>query len=187
MVHPEEPQPAFAYLAYEPFHIRHGFVNLDEPPLGTEGLPPDFEVYVFITRRQGPPLAEGDFEIGATYRYTPDYLYREQSEQCGQGFFDQDGPLPCDEFVHEFNDGLPPGTYFIWIEWNARCSAWTNAEVCGSEDSILPLFAREADMDFYHDDWTPHDAFADAPEPEFLSDSSWPWHPWPSAEDLTDQ
>jgi len=60
--------------------------------------------------------------------------------------------------------------------------------VCGSEDSILPLFGREAgDTEFYHEDWTPHDAFADAPDPEFLGGLGWPFDPWESAEELTDQ
>jgi hypothetical protein len=187
-VHHEDPKISGIVLAYDPFHIRHGFVNPDEQPLGTDGLPPDFEVFVYITRTKGPPLAEGVYEIGTTYRYTPDYLYRESSNPCGHGYLYQSDPLPCDEFVHEFNEGLPPGRYDLWIEWNARCSAWTTAVVCGSEDSILPLFGREAgDTEFYHSDWTPDDAFADAPDPDFFGGLGWPFDPWESAEELADQ
>jgi hypothetical protein len=183
MLHPELPLMAQAWLAYEPFHIRHGFVNPDETPLGS-GFPPDFDVEVFITRRQGPPLAEGIFEIDQTYRFTPDYLVRESSQRCGPGYLDQTGPLPCDEFVHEFANGLPPGAYDFWVGWQAPCAAWTTADVCESEELALRLFATQTiDMGFYSADFTGADHFNDQDgAEEFI----WPFDPWRSVEQPTD-
>ena len=120
--HPVEPLVESAWLAYEPFHIRHGFVNTEETPLGV-AFPPDFDVEVYITRRQGPQIGGDDYVIGQTYRFTADYLVRVTSDRCGPKWRDQTQPLPCDEFVHEFADGLPPGTYDIWVQWKAPCSA----------------------------------------------------------------
>ncbi|MFQ5966561.1 MAG: hypothetical protein ACE5MI_02995 [Acidimicrobiia bacterium] len=164
MVHPELEEITGVWLAHEPFHIRQGFVNGEEAPLGS-GIPPDFDVEVYVTRRQGPPLADGPFELDQTYRFTSDYLVRVASDSCGPGFREQTEPLPCDEFVHEFPDGLPPGRYDIWVEWRAPCSAWTAADVCDDPDSSLTLFARAVDFEFFHDDFRPDDA-------------EWPFDPW---------
>jgi hypothetical protein len=178
-LHPTEPLIASAWLADEPFHIRHGFVNASDEPLGSD-FPPDYELQVFVTRIQGPPLGDGSFEIGQSYRFTPDYLVRESSDHCGPGYLDQTESLPCDEFVHEFNQGLPPGSYNIWVAWQAPCSAWTIARVC-EDDDPFPLFAASAlGQPFYHDDWTPADSYADRLDPDFLGDNSWPYDPWRS-------
>ena len=53
MVHPAEPLRAGVWMAYEPFHIRHGFVNPQDVALGS-AFPPDFDVEVFVTRVDGP-------------------------------------------------------------------------------------------------------------------------------------
>ena len=186
MLHPTEPDVASAWLAYEPFHIRHGFVNAEEAPLGA-AFPPDFDVEVYITRRQGPQLGGDLFEIDQTYRYTADYLVRVTSERCGHGFLDQTGPQPCDEFVHEFAEGLPPGTYDIWVEWHAPCSAWTTADVCDANDTAVPLFAAEAnEQAFYHDDFTPLDEVVlDDAGLVDVDDLQWPFELWEQAQ--TDQ
>ena len=186
MLHPEDPLIAQAWLAHEPFHIRHGFINEEPEPLGSS-FPPDFEVQVFVTRRTGPPLADGAFEIDRAYRYTPDYLVRTTSERCGPGFLDQSERMACDEFVHEFSDGLPPGTYDFWISWWAPCSAWTSAAVCNEKDPSVPLFAAIAtEQPFYHNDYTPADHAAVFPDPEFFDDA-WPFDPWQKPDELTDQ
>ena len=100
-----------------------------------------------------------------TYRFTSDYLVRELSDGCGPGFLEQTEPLPCDEFVHEFPEGLPPGRYDIWVEWRAPCSAWTIADVCDEPNNPLALFVREVDFEFFHDDFRP-------------DDGQWPFDPW---------
>jgi hypothetical protein len=156
MVHPEGDQVTGLWLADEPFHIREGFVNNREEPLGA-AFPPDYDFQVFITRRQGPPLDGGAFAIDTPYRYTADFLVRESSDRCGPAFLDQTEPLPCDEFVHDFPEGLPPGRYQLWVEWQAPCSAWTTVDVCDEDDTPLTLFAARADIAFYHDDYTPDD------------------------------
>ncbi len=186
-LHPSEPLIAQAWLAYEPFHIRHGFVNPAEEPLGMS-FPPEFEVQVFVTRRSGPALADGVFEIDQSYRFTPDYLVRTSSERCGPAFFEQTEPLPCDEFVHEFADGLPPGVYDFWVAWQAPCSSWTTAAVCGENDPPVTLFAAALpDQPLYHEDYQPADHAAEFfPDPEFFDDA-WPFDPWQKPDELTDQ
>jgi hypothetical protein len=180
MIHPEHPQSASVWLANEPFHIRQGFVNPDDEPL-VSTFRPEFELQVFVTRKTGPPLAEGLFEIGTSYRFTPDYLVRESSEWCGPGFLDQTEPLPCDEFVHEFNEGLPPGSYDIWVEWWAPCATWTTAAVCDDDETPLPLFAeRRPDMPFFHDDYTPADHYVGFEGFE----ETWPYDPWDAGDPL---
>jgi hypothetical protein len=184
--HPVEPIVMGVWLAYEPFHIRHGFVNTEETPLGV-AFPPDFDVEVYVTRRQGPEL-EGDvFVIGRTYRYTADYLVRVTSDRCGPDWRSQTEPLPCDEFVHEFAEGLPPGTYDIWVEWHAPCSAWTTADVCDANDTAVPLFAAEAnEQAFYHNDFTPVDEVVlDDAGLVDVDDLQWPFELWEQAQ--TDQ
>ncbi len=172
--HPTEPIMVGAWHAYEPFHIRHGFVNDEEEPLGS-AFPPNFDVLVYITRRQGPELDESDFIIGQTYRYTAEYLVRVTSARCGPGWRTQTEPQPCDQFVHEFDQGLPPGTYDIWVEWWAPCSAWTTASVCDEEDRPIRLFAAEGiEKPFYHNDFTPLDNLGN----EFFTADDWPFDLW---------
>jgi hypothetical protein len=170
-LHPTEPLIAGSLLAHEPFHIRHGFPNPGEEPLGS-AFPPDFELLVYVTKVAGPPLQDGFFELGTSYRYTPDYLVRVQSERCGPGFVDQTAPMPCDEFVHEFADGLPPGSYHFWVEWRAPCSYWTTSDVCGGDDAPISLFADGAEaVGFYADSFTPIDHYPDGA-------GTWPFDPW---------
>jgi hypothetical protein len=178
--HPTEPIIQSAWHAYEPFHIRHGFVNDEEEPLGA-AFPPDFDLLVYITRRQGPELDESVFIIGQTYRFTAEYLVRVTSDRCGPDWRIQTEPQPCDQFVHEFNDGLPPGTYDIWLDWWAPCSAWTTAAVCDEEDPPYRLFAAEVEQPFYHDDFTPNDHATSFPDVSFFGDTAWPFDLWGSA------
>ena len=118
------------------------------------------------------PNEEGLFEIGRTYRFTSDYLVRETAERCGPRYQSQIEPQPCDLFVHEFPDGLPPGRYHFWIEWRAPCSAWAIADVCDDPDQPLSLFASQASMPFFHDGFTPQD------ESVVATDIYWPFDPW---------
>jgi type II secretory pathway pseudopilin PulG len=180
-LHPTEPIWVGVWHAYEPFHIRHGFVNDEEEPLGA-AFPPDFDLLVYITRRQGPELAESAFIIGQTYRFTAEYLVRVTSDRCGPGWRTQTEPQPCDQFVHEFDQGLPPGAYDIWVEWWAPCSAWTTGAVCPDEDPQYRLFAAEGiEQPFYHNDFTPNDHATTFPDVSFFGDLAWPFDLWGSA------
>ena len=99
------------------------------------------------------------------------------SDRCGPGWRTQIEPQPCDQFVHEFAEGLPPGTYDIWVEWWAPCSAWTTASVCDDGDTPFRLFAVEAiKLAFYHNDFTPlDDQNVDA---GFFTADVWPFDLW---------
>ena len=55
------------WTAGRPFHVRHGFINSGDEPLG-EG----FDVVMYITRWDGSDLAGGLYEIGQAYRFTSD-------------------------------------------------------------------------------------------------------------------
>ena len=167
----QEPNATNLWIAYEPFHIRHGFVNDSDTPHGSS-FPPDFDVEIFVTRTEGPELEDGDFEIGQTYRFTSDYLVREIADECGPGYQTQTRPEPCDRFVHDFPNGLPPGRYLFWVEWRAPCSEWIIANVCDNPDTLLSLFAASANVPFFHDDFTPQ---ADDFGPSL---DVWPFDPW---------
>ena len=167
-----EPSSTNVWLAYEPFHVRHGFVNDSDSPLGSS-FPPDFDIELFITRTDGPPLENAVFEVGRTHRFTSDYLIREATNRCGPGYRTLTQPQPCDLFVHDFPDGLPPGRYTFWVEWRAPCSGWTIADVCDDPDTVLSLFASQANTPFFHDDFTPEDDSA-----ALFGGVGWPFDPW---------
>jgi hypothetical protein len=191
-IHPENPLRVWVWVAYRPFHIRHGFINAEEVPLVAESaLAPGYDVRLFVTRRQGPELSDGAFAIDRTYRFQSDYMIRETSSRCGPGYATQTEPQPCDVFVHDFPDGLPPGRYDFWVEWHAPCADWAGAEICPSPTRVLSLFNATVDSPFYHDDFTPGD------DPgvggEFRGDRRlaptgpppWPFDPWDHADPLS--
>lgn len=128
-----------------PFHVRHGFVNEGDAPLG-----PGFDVVLYVTALDQPGKYEGQ-QSGATYRYTSDYVIRETSEACGPTYRSQQGPVTCEVFVHEFEDGLPEGRHALWAVWEAPCSAWVDygfTESCTNPDEVLGLFTSGFDSPF---------------------------------------
>jgi hypothetical protein len=157
--------------AYRPFHIRHGFVNQsDEPLTFFEG----YDLRVYITRLDGPELpARTLFQLDTHYQFLSDYLVREMSGACGPSVALQEEILPCDRFVHEFPEGLPPGRYAFWVEWIAPCSTWPIADMCTREFQPISLFASTVDSPFIDETWDegnlvpydPWDAFDTAPIP----------------------
>lgn len=133
------------FTAGMPFHIRHGFVNEGEEPLG-EG----FDVVVYVTEIDtvGESGGEG---VGETFRYTADYVVRGEAEACGPTYRNQTGPVTCEWFVHEFEDGLPVGRHALWVMWEAPCSAWIDygfTETCTDPNQILSLFTSGVDSPF---------------------------------------
>lgn len=135
------------WAAGVPFHIRHGFVNEADEPLGN-----DYDLVVYVTRRDGPYLASGDYPIGTTYRFTTDYVSRGTTIKCGPGYWEQTEPHTCEWFVHDFPDGLPPGRFDIWVEWYAPCSAWLGLELttdCADPTEVLSLFSSSVNMPFH--------------------------------------
>ncbi len=114
------------WLADEPFHIRHGFVNESTEPLSN-----DFDVKVFITRWDGPALDE-IFELEQTYEFSADYVVSLEAEKCGPGYWEQTESSTCEQYIHEFSDGLPGGRYDIWVGWYAPCSAWLDLGIVDS-------------------------------------------------------
>jgi hypothetical protein len=187
-VHPELPLRTGVTLAYRPFHIRHGFINPEETPLPTGSAfePPGYDLRVFVTRRAGPELRDGSYPIDQTYRFHVDYLIREDSSRCGPDYATQAEPQPCDLFVHDFPDGLPPGRYDFWVEWHAPCAAWVGAEICPSPTQPVSLFAATVDSPVYHDTFTPNDdpgvgwQFRGA-----TGSPAWPFDPWDHADPLS--
>jgi hypothetical protein len=150
IVDPTDDQMGFGRWAADlPFHIREGFVNEAEAPLGD-----GFEVVVYVTRRAGPQLDGGAYEINQTHRFSSDYVLRATAAKCGPGYWDQTEPQTCEWFVHDFAAGLPPGRYDIWAKWYAPCSAWLALGLAGScEDpaEVTSLFASSVNMPFYGD------------------------------------
>jgi hypothetical protein len=141
------------FTANTPFHVSHGFVNEGSAPLG-EG----FSVVIYVTPMDQPGESGGR-QIGQTYRYTPDYVTRTTSDACGPTYRSQTGPVTCETFVHEFDDGLPQGRHAIWAVWEAPCSAWVDygfAESCADPDEVLGLFTSGFD--------SPYGDFADFSE-----------------------
>ena len=178
-VHPELPLIGGAVLAYQPFHIRHGFVNVEEAPIvPSSTIGPGYDVRVFVTRRHGPELGDGIFEIDQPYLFHADYMIRERSERCGPAYATQTEPQPCDVFVHEFPEGLPPGRYDIWVQWWAPCSEWVVADACPSPSQLVSLFNSNINHPFHHDDFTPAD------DPRGRGFPPWPYDPWQSADEL---
>ena len=164
-VHPELPLQTKPWLAYEPFHIRHGFVDV-------KGAPGSFyDLQVFVVRVSGPELPTGAYELHRTYRLASDFLVIETTDRCGPDYEIQSGPQTCTRFVHEFPDGLPPGRYAIWVEWHAPCTAWTIGNICERPAQIVNLFSSSAVVAFYHDDFTTVGGFS-------LAEPGWPFDPW---------
>jgi hypothetical protein len=145
---PQDPTHGTAvWAAGLPFHIRQGFVNRGDEPLGD-----GFDLVVSITRLDGPETEDGAFALDQTYRFHTDYVLSGMSVKCGPGYWDQTDPQPCEWYVHDFPDGLPPGRYEIWVEWQAPCSAWLDlglAAVCDDPDEVSSLFASSVNMPFY--------------------------------------
>jgi len=170
--HPERTlfAPGF-WLADSPFHIRHGFVNETETALLQPVLGGQHDVRLFVTRRKGPALSVGVFPLNQTYRFHADYLVRETAERCGPGYLRQTEPLPCDVFVFEFRDGLPPGRYDFWVEWHAPCSEWVEAEVCPLAGQVLSLYSSNVNMAFFGEKYTPFDD-------GYGRGLGWPAEPW---------
>ena len=179
-VHPELLIGTGPWIAYEPFHIRHGFVNTDVSP-DRSGAGLGFDVHVFITRTEGPPLDGGVFEIGQTYRFTSDYVVHQTEDRCGPGSQSQTEPQPCDLFVNDFPEGLPPGRYSFWVEWLAPCRAWTVIDLCQGPLQVVSLFGSSVNSPFYHDEFTSEDDTGGAGNP------SWPFDLWTDADPLPDQ
>jgi hypothetical protein len=148
MVDPNDEQSRDGvWWADTPFHVRHGFINEGQAPLGD-----GFEVVVYVTRRSGPELDGGVFEEDRTYRFSSDYVLRGTTTKCGPGYWEQAESHTCEWFVHDFPDGLPPGRYDIWAQWHAPCSAWLDlglTENCDDPTEVTSLFASSVNMPFY--------------------------------------
>lgn len=140
--------PGFGSGPYEadaPFHVRHGFINNNDEPLG-EG----FDVAIYVTALDSPGEFGGQ-HIAETFRYTSDYVVRGTSEACGPTYRTQTGPETCEWFVHEFKDGLPEGRHALWAVWEAPCSAWRDygfTDSCDDPNEIISLFSSGFDSPF---------------------------------------
>ena len=156
--------------AYRPFHIRHGFVNQSDQPLTHNA---GYDLRVYITRLVGPELPAQAFQLDTHYLFFSDYLVRELSDACGPSVALQEEILPCDRFVHEFPEGLPPGRYAFWVEWIAPCSTWPIADMCTTTFQRISLFASSVESPFINETWNegdqlpydPWDAFDTMPIP----------------------
>jgi hypothetical protein len=157
------------WMANQPFHIRHGFVNESTEPLSDA-----FDVKVYITRRQGPEL-DGLFELGQTYEFATDYVVQVAADKCGPGYWEQTETSTCEQFVHEFPEGLPSGRYDIWLGWYAPCSAWQDlgaVDTCPNPHEVAWHFESAVNSPLqgvgYPDDWQgefdPELLFAEARE-----------------------
>ena len=144
---PDNPQlGSGGWTADRPFHIRHGFINNGEEPLG-EG----FDVVVYVTSLDGTPSEFGGVPAGETVRYTSDYVLRGTSDQCGPTYRSQTESETCEWFVHDFPDGLPEGRSAIWAVWEAPCSAWLDmglTESCDNPNEVTSMFSSGYDGPF---------------------------------------
>ncbi len=148
------------WLAEGPFHVRHGFVNEGEQPLSE-----DFTVKLTVTRRRGPVTDDIAYTLDHTYRFSPDYVLRGTTQECGPGYLEQVEPQTCEWFVHDFPEGLPAGRYDIWAEWFAPCSAWWDlglVDSCPDPNEVTTQFAGSVNMPFYGEDY-------EGEEPEFVT------------------
>lgn len=125
----------------EPFHIRHGFVNFDDAPLG-----PGFGIRLVLERTDDPGVTTGGDAIDPYVAnvYVPDYSVK-VDDRCGPAYLSQDLPQPCEQFVIDFPEGLPRGRYSLRLEWIAPCSAWpeigiTPSSSCPDSDPSVVLF-----------------------------------------------
>jgi hypothetical protein len=127
------------WTAGRPFHVREGFINERDEPLGD-----GFDVVLYVTRL-------GDGGDAATYRYTSDHVVRGTSERCGPTYETQTGPATCEWFVHDFAEGLPDGRFAIWAVWEAPCSAWIemgSTDTCQDPDEVISLFSSGFDAPY---------------------------------------
>jgi len=184
-IHPDDSQLGSSYwIENTPFHVRHGFVNESETPLGDE-----FDVVLFITRREGPESGDGSFDLGQPYRFDTDYVLRGTAAKCGPGYWEQTEPQTCEWFVHEFAEGIPAGRYDFWTGWYAPCSAWLNfglVESCANPDEVTWEFYSSVNSPIFGEDYT-EGWFPGPFEPETLlssPDNREYWAPvmrgWPS-------
>ncbi len=128
------------------FHVRHGFINEGDEPLGD-----GFDVVLYVTPMEGGPSEFGEFESGATTKYTSDFALRGVSHQCGPTYKSQTDPQTCEWFVHDFPDGLPEGRFALWAVWQAPCSYWLESgftESCGDADEVVSFFSSGVDSPF---------------------------------------
>jgi hypothetical protein len=125
-----------AWQADRPFHVRHGFINESEEPLGDA-----FDVVLYVHEL-------GFAEDGSTYRHTSDYVLRGTTDACGPTYRTSAEPVTCEWFVHEFADGLPTGRFALWAVWKAPCSAWIDygfVDSCTDPSEVMALFASGVD------------------------------------------
>jgi hypothetical protein len=126
------------WTAGRAFHVREGFVNEDEEPLGS-----GFDVVLYVTRVGG----WGE----PTYRFTSDYVLRGTTDRCGPTYETQTGPATCEWFVHDFPHGLPEGRFAIWAVWEAPCRAWVDlglATTCDDPDEVVSYFSSGFDAPY---------------------------------------
>jgi hypothetical protein len=184
-IHPDDSNIGTSYwIENTPFHVRHGFINESETPLGDE-----FDVVLFITRWEGPESADGSFDLGQPYRFDTDYVLRGTAAKCGAGYWEQTEQQTCEWFVHEFAEGIPAGRYDFWVGWYAPCSAWLDlglVESCASPDEITWEFYGSVNTPIFGEDYT-EGWFPGPFEPETMlssPDNGEYWGPvvrgWPS-------
>jgi hypothetical protein len=145
-VDPENPDLGSGpFMADTPFHVRHGFVNENDEPLGD-----GFDLVLYVT--EVDEVGElGGRASGETFRYTSDYVTRGTTDACGPTYRSQTGPVTCEWFVHEFNEGLPRGRHALWAFWEAPCRAWLDygfTDSCADPDEILSLFSSGVDSPY---------------------------------------
>lgn len=178
MVNEEGTRATGIWLAHEPFHIRHGFENHDEAPLVDRLRRPEYDLRLYLVRTAGPVLSGDAFPLDVPLLFRPDYLVRTSTDRCGPGYRNLEGPVPCDQFVHDFPDGLPPGRYEFFLEWYAPCRTWVVPDACGSPGSPITLFFSSTNMPWYSAEFTADD------DPGGAGNSAWPFDPWESGFDL---
>ena len=129
--------------AGRPFHVRHGFINNGDEPLGD-----GFDVVVYMTPMDNGPSEGGGVPGSATVRYTSDYVLQGISDQCGPTYKSQTEPATCEWFVHDFPDGLSAGRYAMWAVWEAPCRAWVDlgfTDTCDDPNQVISLFSSGVD------------------------------------------
>jgi hypothetical protein len=159
------------WLAYEPFHIRHGFLDMPDGDLDN-WLAAGYSVRLFVTKIAGP----GDGTDQALL-YSAGSTVASQDSSCGPSLDPFGEHENCVAWVFEFPAGLQPGWYELVVEWVAPCSSWFETDVCPSPSRPTGLVLVGGIIGFLSEGYT---------QGILVGNDTWPFDPWAFSEPLPD-
>ncbi len=130
-------------------------------------------MHLYVKREAGPD--EEAFGLGRSYLFFAESILTESTRSCGADYREQSELVDCDRWVIDFPEGLPPGRYDLWVEWEAPCATWFETDVCESPSRPMSFFASGLTMIFYDESFLNRGTSGQVP---------WPYDPWSEAEPL---